>query len=428
MKQVLLTIATAAVLVGLIFFSRSDSADQGKPPADPNAIQAFQGEKNPWTSLKVNNDPDQFSFAVLADRTGGNRGKVFERAVAQLNLLQPQFVMSVGDFIEGFTGNQKITAAEWNDFQSYVKKLEMPFFYVPGNHELVDAVQIAEWDNRFGKRYYYQFQYKKVLFLVLNCEWKNSGTIDKKQQDWAIKTLAAHKDVRWTFVFVHRPQIWWDDHIKKSGWEPIEKALDGRKYNVFVGHIHEYRVYERNKMLYYQLATTGGKSKVRGPDYGEVDHFAWVTMKKDAPVVAQILCDGVLDGTLKKPDSKEKGVVRGNKAPGRRQTHRSTGAVEKDAIDPKTQKKIKVKVASQVLITFHHFDKETKEPQEIPDGVTSAWGRFQISTYNRFDGCPPGKYKVTVERIGDELPKLPKHYLDPKTSPLSVTIGPGLYQ
>ena len=38
--------------------------------------------QEPWTSLKLNNDPDQFQFAVVSDRTGGHRDKVFSRAVA----------------------------------------------------------------------------------------------------------------------------------------------------------------------------------------------------------------------------------------------------------------------------------------------------------------------------------------------------------
>ncbi len=432
MKQLLLTLATVGVLAGLISLSRSDSTDQGKPPVDPNAIQAFQGEKNPWTSLKVNNDPDQFSFAVVADRTGEHRGQVFERAIAQLNLLQPQFVMSVGDFIEGMNYEPKILAAEWKEFQGYVKKLEMPFFYVAGNHELANDVQIAEWDKRFGKRYYYQFMYKRVLFLVLNCEYHQNATIDKKQQEWALKTLEANKDVRWTFIFVHRPQIWWDEHIKKSGWEPIEKTLAGRKYNVFVGHIHNYATYERNGMTYYQLATTGGKSRVRGPDYREVDHFAWVTMKKEAPVVAQILLDGVLDGNFKKPLSKEEGVVRETRHPVEGKLT-IDGVVEKVVMNAK-KKETKVKVASRVTITFHTFNPKNKQYTEVADGLTDAWGRFQISTHNRFDGCPAGNYTVTAAKTGPgyydgdvpEEKQLPKMYHDPKTSPLRATIKQGL--
>ncbi len=39
-------------------------------------------DKNPWTSLKINADPDQFHFAVVTDRTGGHR----EKAAALLGI------------------------------------------------------------------------------------------------------------------------------------------------------------------------------------------------------------------------------------------------------------------------------------------------------------------------------------------------------
>ena len=50
-----------------------------------------------------------------------------------------------------------------------VKKLEMPFFYVAGNHDMSNAVMAEEWKERFGPSYYH-FRYRDVLFLVLNTE------------------------------------------------------------------------------------------------------------------------------------------------------------------------------------------------------------------------------------------------------------------
>ena len=40
----------------------------------------------------------------------------------------------------------------------------------------------------------------------------------------------------------------------------VENALVGRKYTVFAGHEHTYCRFERNGMVYYDLATTGGGS------------------------------------------------------------------------------------------------------------------------------------------------------------------------
>src|SRR5262245_39999805 len=107
--------------------------------------------RNPWTHLRLNNDPSIFHFAVVSDRTGGHRPRIFSQAVEQLNLLQPAFVVSVGDLIEGYTKDGGRLGKEWKEFQSYTNKLNMPFFYVPGNHDTANEIEQKEWEARFGR-------------------------------------------------------------------------------------------------------------------------------------------------------------------------------------------------------------------------------------------------------------------------------------
>ncbi len=412
MKQFVLGIATAAALAGVLALSRAETTAGNRAPADPNAIAIESGDKNPWTSLKLNNDPEVFQFAVVSDRTGGHRAKVFSRAVQQINLLQPQFVMSVGDLIEGYTTKEDKIKEEWDEFDGYVKRFDMPFFYVPGNHDLTNKMQVAKWGERYGKRYYH-FTYKNVLFLCLNSENPpdGMGTIDKDQQEWVAKTVAANKDVRWTFAFVHKP-IWTAKDLEANGWAAVEKALAGRKCTVFCGHVHRYQMFERNGNTYYQLATTGGGSRMRGVEYGEFDHCVWVTVKKDAPLVTNILLDGILPADLKVPDSDEVGYpVK------RKPTHPVEGKVTLDG-NP----------LAGATLTFHTFVKETEKYATVCDGRTDELGRFKVTTYSRFDGAPVGEYVVTVaksEKPADGSPAknvLPARYAAPATSPFRVPV------
>ena len=69
--------------------------------------QAALPEAKPWTSRDFKNDPENFQFAVIGDRTGGaNVQGTFYMAMSQLNLLQPEFVINVGDIIEGYTEDE----------------------------------------------------------------------------------------------------------------------------------------------------------------------------------------------------------------------------------------------------------------------------------------------------------------------------------
>lgn len=258
-------------------------------------IQQPVGPK-PWTNLDINDKPGQFQFVVVTDRTGGHRPGVFEKGVEKINLLQPEFVMSVGDLIEGYSTDTIDINRQWDEFCGFVEKLEMPFFFVPGNHDLANPVMEQVWKKRFGTTHYY-FVYKDVLFMALNSEdqtrGSGRGSISEPQLEWIRATLEAHPDVKWTFLFLHQPL--WRQQVDPVKWSDVEKLLANRKHTVFAGHHHRYQRFERNNSQYYMLATTGGASPLQGPKLGEFDHFVWVTMTDQGPVLANLHLDGVFD-------------------------------------------------------------------------------------------------------------------------------------
>ena len=104
----------------------------------------------PWTSLDFYNDPMNFKFAIVSDRTGGPRPGVFADGVKKLNLLMPEFVMSVGDFIPGNTADRARLAKEWADFDAVLAPLKVPFFFIPGNHDINNDVMRDVWEQRSG--------------------------------------------------------------------------------------------------------------------------------------------------------------------------------------------------------------------------------------------------------------------------------------
>lgn len=280
-----------------------DHAASATPLRTIRVTQAPDGKVNPWNHLDFRNDPNAFQFAIVSDRAGGIRAGVFEKAVGKLNLLQPEFVMSVGDLIEGYSTDAADVNRQWDEFQGIIRGLEMPFFYVPGNHDHSNPVQAAIWRERFGLSHH-SFVYRDVLFLCLNAQDGTTHRISEAQVQWVRDTLAAHPEVRWTLVFLHTP-LWEEEYTDKSGWPAIEAALQGRKYTVFAGHYHDYLRRVRHDSRYYILATTGGGSALRGPAYGEFDQVAWVTMTNQGPLVANLLLDGIRTDDIRTPESRE---------------------------------------------------------------------------------------------------------------------------
>jgi len=297
-----------------------------------------QAGPNPWSHLQFPDANVEFQFAIVSDNTGGAYPGVFDRAMDKLNLMQPEFVMSVGDLIEGYSNNREALIAEWEEIDASVDKLEMPFFYVVGNHDMGDPASADVWEERLGRTYYH-FIYKDVLFLCMDTEdppqdvpdWliqglakvnkleesdpdqakalqleilakvkkafvageEYIGAFSDEQINYFKQVLANHAEVKWTFVFVHRPV--WQANPQDRKFKEIETALSGRPYTVFAGHAHTYEYQEHNGMDYIRLSTTGGAWVLDPP--GNFDQIAWVTMTDEGPVIANITLDGIFDKT-----------------------------------------------------------------------------------------------------------------------------------
>ena len=275
-------------------------------------LQTPNASARPWTSLAANDDPRDFNFVVVSDRTGEHRPGVFRDAMAQINLLEPAFVVSVGDLIEGYTEDPDTLRKEWTEIEGYVDTLGQPFFYAAGNHDMSNAVMAEEWQARFGPSYY-AFVYKDVLFLTLNSELFGMvhdpsqsvpGPFDPQEQmDWLEKTLTDVPNPRWTIVLVHQPL--WDSPRIHPDWLRAEEMLANRPHTVFAGHQHRYVEHRRHGQSYITLATTGGGSELRGPTYGEFDQVALVSMTEQGPVIANLDLQGIYPSDIVSTDDRE---------------------------------------------------------------------------------------------------------------------------
>lgn len=307
-------------------------------------------DSKPYTHLDFKNDPGEFHFAVLSDNAGSGRPGVLAAGLRMVNLLRPEFVVGLGDLVEGYMTPDGRTATEdtyrgwWGEIDRELEQLEMPFFFLPGNHDLNNPPSVNVWRERHGgSREYYHFRYKDTLFLMVSTEDPPKDTdalrehdpahaelIDKAyaevkaavasrapleeilellspiehfcgrinisdaQVDYFRNVVDGNRDVRWTFVLMHSPAWWTATGFPQDpgNFTRIEELIADREYTVFAAHTHQYKYVERNGHDYITTAMTGAMNV---PRLGAIDHFVWVTMTPDGPEIANILLNGVLD-------------------------------------------------------------------------------------------------------------------------------------
>ena len=110
----------------------------------------------PWTHLDFpENTGMDYHFAIVSDRAGRPRAGVFENAIDKINKMMPDFVMSVGDYIDGIcVEDQSVSFLEkqWKTFLPMVKKCIPPLFFLMGNHDCIppgagSRAYMKEWKN-----------------------------------------------------------------------------------------------------------------------------------------------------------------------------------------------------------------------------------------------------------------------------------------
>jgi hypothetical protein len=279
--------------------------------------QEVAGEATPWTHQEFADGTNEFQFAIVSDRAANPREGVFVAALRKLEMLRPEFVLSVGDFIHGYNEQMKpltdedTVRAKRRPVDDALDELTIPFYRVAGNHDFNSDLSAGIWKELYGPNYY-AFVYKNVLFMCLNSQVGGNyrSGISEEQIAWAKDALTKNSDARWVCLFFHQP-LWLEDEkrlaaakdkgreARLTGFHEVEELLEGRDYTVFAGHHHRYGKWVKKGNKYFRLATTGGQSELGGPEAGQFDHVMWVSMTEKGPVVANLLLEGILDEDAK---------------------------------------------------------------------------------------------------------------------------------
>jgi 3',5'-cyclic-AMP phosphodiesterase len=203
-------------------------------------------------SQTVNHD---VRFVILGDRTGEAQPGVYEQVWQETAAEHPDFVINVGDTIQGEDDNA--LDSQWQAIQRLLKPYaRYRFFYTPGNHDVWDDLSAQAFTRYTKFPLHYGFDYGPVHCSVLD----NSRTdaLPAEELDWLEQDLETHPNAAAKFVFSHRPS-WILNAVLQNPDFRLQRIA--KKYgvkNIIAGHIHQMLHFELDGITYLSVASSGG--------------------------------------------------------------------------------------------------------------------------------------------------------------------------
>jgi hypothetical protein len=236
---------------------------------------------------------DTVRFAIIGDRTGGHEDGVYGSVMQEILRMHPEFVMTVGDMIEGYTEDTARIVEEWREYLEIIEPVDVPLYHTPGNHDITFESMGPFYERFIGSRYY-SVDYRDLHIVVVDNSTGMGGNpseLDKEQLKWLETDLQSVSDARTTLLFCHKP--FWYNTLGRGLTDSLHLLLMENGVDaVFSGHFHRYFSGTYDGIKYTCIGSSGGGIDDHPLDFGY--QFAWVTVTDGDISIAPIKAGSVL--------------------------------------------------------------------------------------------------------------------------------------
>jgi len=214
-------------------------------------------------SIRNIKDPSYVREAGYWHPDRAKRWLYLQKAIREINLLKPDFVIVSGDIVFGQLHPLEYIA-EYEEAHRMLKQFDVPIYLAPGNHDcyaqdgtLTDGEKY--WKNYFGPKYY-SFDYGEYAHFtsLYSYDWDKldrsaqgpncftwGGQVKSEQLDWIYKDLeenasrSSKRQLRAIFCHhnpaIHDRDIWPEDDPKvQEFWQRYDEEHNPQKISTLI--------------------------------------------------------------------------------------------------------------------------------------------------------------------------------------------------
>ena len=224
--------------------------------------------------------PSPLRIAVLGDRTGRPNDDVFRAVLEEIRRLAPDAVISVGDLIDGYQPDDRISdaEAEWDFVLKTIRRKlgDVPLFSAAGNHDVWSPASEALFTEHLNPpNFSMRFGTTAVIFFDTS-RTESETDIPDDALDWLVSALYEARDAAARVVVTHKPLFALPDGGKYGS--PLHDVLIAGNANLVIcGHWHHAMADDRDGIQYRMLGTSGAvPNRPEHPESGNLAQFAWL--------------------------------------------------------------------------------------------------------------------------------------------------------
>ena len=223
----------------------------------------------------------QFTFAVIGDRTSSAEEGEYEKVLAEAAQLGPDFLVTVGDHIQGYAADSAEVERQWDEFLGLMEGTGIPYHLTPGNHDIWDRRSETIFRKHFGAPDSY-FRFMGKVFVILDVSTLNSADeISETKLQWLKGVLEVSKKSGGIYVFYHKP-FWAEDFSARKADLLHDLFRSYPVKAVFTGHYHRYFHTVRDSIEYFGVSSSGASVPAGGEQKGAIYGYLLARVKGDS--------------------------------------------------------------------------------------------------------------------------------------------------
>lgn len=184
-------------------------------------------------------EKENFKFAAVSDTGSANHN--LEYILHNIQKHSNCFVLYLGDLVK----YRSASHFAWMTGEISGKLKNMPFYAVPGNHDVKNfetILDFSQYRQVFGAEYYW-FSYGNTLFIALN---NSTESLDSEQFQWLENVLNKIRPLfKYCIIYAHIPPfdvMGVPNHsMDKSSAQKLGRLLQDKNITLLLfGHVHKY--------------------------------------------------------------------------------------------------------------------------------------------------------------------------------------------